>query len=240
MRTVCETFDNTFFYEEVLDFFGTHPDAGAGAWLRRQTLDIIRNNIFWVFDRESEILSSLLQNVPTTTPIPTTQRTSRTTTTLNTATGRTLPDLTTRTVPQTTRLPTGIWDNPRLPTHFVPNSYNVNMRTFFSPAEKAFTGFEGIVQIDFNVTTSINEILFHATRDVTILDPIELTGNGLSLLIRDQEHRHVANDYYYIRLQSNIAPGKYMLKMQFQSLFDKFADNTGVFTASYLEDSMTK
>jgi len=49
-----------------LNFYSKIP-VGGGYLLRRQTIDIIFNNIIWVNDREQEIISALF--VPSTQKI---------------------------------------------------------------------------------------------------------------------------------------------------------------------------
>ena len=39
-------------------FFEVTPD-GAGYLQRRQTIDIVLNNIFWVLDRENDLVDAL-------------------------------------------------------------------------------------------------------------------------------------------------------------------------------------
>ena len=55
--------------------------------------------------------------------------------------------------------------------------------------------------------------------------------------IRDQEHRPVKNDYYYINLNpSFLSAGKYKLSVNFRSLYRSLFENRGVFTIKYLDD----
>ena len=41
-------------------FFEITPD-GAGYLQRRQTIDIVLNNVVWVFDREEDLVNALFQ-----------------------------------------------------------------------------------------------------------------------------------------------------------------------------------
>jgi hypothetical protein len=80
--------------------------------------------------------------------------------------------------------------------------------------------------------------LFHADAKLEVLDPIRLLNvdTNEEIVIRDQEHRPVKNDYYYINLTRTIMPAKYKLSVNFKSLTKSLYENRGVFAATYLDD----
>lgn len=196
-----------------------------------------------MLDRESEIHTSLLLQVPTTTPFPTTQRTSRTTTTAPyTGTGRTLPTLTSFSTSTPTTDPEGVWENPRLPERFVPISYDLRIRAYnpLTLNESNTIGFEGSVDIVMSLTTQTNYILLHAHDDLEIRNPVQILGSTFNLTIPPNNHRHVKNDFYFIRFFTFIPAGNYTLRLNFRGFYDFYADNTGMFYSTYYEDSKQK
>jgi hypothetical protein len=44
----------------MLDFFYSHPKAGAGVFARQEAVDVVENNIFWIIDREKDVENNLL------------------------------------------------------------------------------------------------------------------------------------------------------------------------------------
>ena len=82
IKSICETFENRFFLEEVkifkkifsiernfkilfffikmFDFFYSHPNVGSSIFARQQAIDVVENNIFWIFDRETDVANNLL------------------------------------------------------------------------------------------------------------------------------------------------------------------------------------
>lgn len=56
VKSICESFDNKFLLDEVLEVFRA-KEPGAGYIIRRQTVDIILNNVFWT-SREQEIVEA--------------------------------------------------------------------------------------------------------------------------------------------------------------------------------------
>ena len=40
------------------DFFFSHPNAGAGEEPRKQAIEAVRTNIFWIEEREQELVES--------------------------------------------------------------------------------------------------------------------------------------------------------------------------------------
>jgi hypothetical protein len=44
----------------MFDFFYSHPSAGSSIFARQQAIDVVENNIFWIFDRETDVANNLL------------------------------------------------------------------------------------------------------------------------------------------------------------------------------------
>ena len=100
------------------------------------------------------------------------------------------------------------------------------------------TSFDGEIDISFNLKAPTREIVFHHDSQLEILDPIQLLNVDTNQLtqIRDQEHRPVKNDYYYINLNTTIGAGRYKLSVNFESQYKSLYENRGIFTVQYLDD----
>jgi hypothetical protein len=44
----------------LFDFFASHPNPGSAIFSRQQAIDVVENNIFWIYDRESDVANNLL------------------------------------------------------------------------------------------------------------------------------------------------------------------------------------
>ena len=44
----------------MFDFFISHPNAGSSLFARQHAIDVVENNIFWIFDREADVANNLL------------------------------------------------------------------------------------------------------------------------------------------------------------------------------------
>jgi hypothetical protein len=125
---------------------------------------------------------------------------------------------------------------------FQPTNYNLKTRFYFSPFGKNTidgTSFDGEVDITFNLKAATREILFHHDSNLEVLDPLVITNLDTNEIIqvRDEEHRPVKNDYYYINLSQKVLnAGKYKLSVNFRSLYKSLFENRGIFTIKYLDD----
>ena len=51
------------FFTKVNEFFTNNPEAGAGEDPRKQSLDAISTNIFWIKNREQDLVNSFVDPI---------------------------------------------------------------------------------------------------------------------------------------------------------------------------------
>jgi hypothetical protein len=114
------------------------------------------------------------------------------------------------------------------------------MNVKFDPTARAVdeTDFNGQVDISFKLLKSTMEILFHAHKQLVILDPIVLVNKetNTNFTVLKEQHMPAKNDYHYIKLNSPLAAGSYIMIVKFENSNRSLFGNRGMFAAKYLDD----
>lgn len=147
----------------------------------------------------------------------------------------TIPPLT------TTTTSSAIYEQLRLPPIYRVSSYNLKIKFSYSPnlRIKDGTGFNGTVDILFDLTSPTSQILFHADSQLQILDPIIIVNqNNPSDLtqLMNSDHRPVKNDYHFINSTRVFPIGSYKMTVSFLSQYQSLYENRGIFALTYLDD----
>lgn len=227
-----------------MNFFDNTPNDYAYIE-RRQTIDIILNNIFWRSSRETEIIQafSLPDSIITISPIyNTTQKTSPVSSTVSTSlvnsSTRTLPTTsTTQQTSSTTMESISI----RLPSNLIqPINYNLNIKTYFDPfdGETKETKFEGRLILTFRINRITNFFRMHADTMLNLTDTIFKIQNIDNNKDYVLEMKRLNSDLLSFSFKgSSIQIGKYEMILNFQS---KFSMSSGFYLSKYNENGVAK
>jgi hypothetical protein len=60
------------------------------------------------------------------------------------------------------------------------------------------------------------------------------------ILIKDEIHKPVINEYYYINTNKTLSSGRYVMSVPFISQYHSLYENRGVFALRYLDDTIEK
>ena len=153
----------------------------------------------------------------------------------------TFPTLQTFPPPTTMTTSKEIYEQLRLPNIYQVSSYNLKLKFSYSPNSRISdgTGFNGSVDIIFNLTSSTSQILFHVDPQLQILDPIVVVNQLVTTditTLNSVEHRPVKNDYHFINSTKTFNAGSYKMTISFVSQYQSLYDNKGIFAVTYVDD----
>jgi hypothetical protein len=197
------------------------------------------------------ISTSSQQTISTSRPISTTVTTTRPdsigTSSSSSSTSRsTTVQNQNRTLPSTTRLSTAEpYSSIRLPTDLVePISYDLSIKTFFNPyfnpSDTSIERFEGNVKINFKLNRNTYYVRLHAGMLLNIPNNTIFLSNLDTNTDYSVTIQRLKNEIISINSPTQLQSGKYLLSMDFNSVFGFLSTLYGFYRTRYTEDGVKK